>query len=62
MTDGNSIDEIVHRHAKAIVSMDIAQIMNDLETERDDEAPATGRRGSAIQIMDTRCSAANLRR
>jgi len=32
MTD-TDIDEIVHRHGKAIVSMDIGQIMNDLMPE-----------------------------
>ena len=28
-----AIDDIVHRHGKAIVSMDIAQIMSDLMPE-----------------------------
>jgi hypothetical protein len=32
MTDA-AIDDIVHRHGKAIVSMDIGQIMNDLMPE-----------------------------
>ena len=50
MTDANSIDDIVHRHAKAIVSMDIAQIMNDLEPNAMMKLQQQAGGGSAIQI------------
>ena len=50
MTDANSIDDIVHRHAKAIVSMDIAQIMNDLEANAMMKLQQQAGGGSAIQI------------
>ena len=50
MTDANSIDEIVHRHAKAIVSMDIAQIMNDLEPNAMMKLQQQAGGGTAIQI------------
>ena len=50
MTDGHPIDEIVHRHAKAIVSMDIAQIMNDLEPNAMMKLQQQAGGGSAIQI------------
>ncbi len=30
MTQDSAVEDIVHRHAKAIVTMDIGQIMNDL--------------------------------
>ena len=48
--DANSIDEIVHRHAKAIVSMDIAQIMNDLEPNAMMKLQQQAGGGTAIQI------------
>ena len=50
MTDANSIDDIVHRHAKAIVSMDIAQIMNDLEPNAMVKLQQQAGGGKAIQI------------
>ena len=50
MTDASSIDEIVRRHAKAIVSMDIAQIMNDLEPNAMMKLQQQAGGGSAIQI------------
>ena len=50
MGDANSIDDIVHRHAKAIVSMDIAQIMNDLEPNAMVKLQQQAGGGAAIQI------------
>jgi hypothetical protein len=50
MTDANSIDGIVQRHAKAIVSMDIAQIMNDLEANAMMKLQQQAGGGTAIQI------------
>lgn len=44
------IDEIVHRHAKAIVSMDIGQIMNDLEPKAMAKLQEQAGGGAAIQI------------
>src|SRR2546428_8284699 len=45
-----SIDDIVHRHGKAIVSMDIAQIMNDLMPEAMMKLQQAAGGGTAIQI------------
>jgi hypothetical protein len=50
MSDGSPIDDIVHRHAKAIVSMDIAQIMNDLEPNAMMKLQQQAGGGTAIQI------------
>jgi len=50
MTNANSIDDIVERHAKAIVSMDIAQIMNDLEPNAMMKLQQQAGGGTAIQI------------
>ena len=50
MTDANPVDEIVQRHAKAIVSMDIAQIMNDLEPNAMMKLQQQAGGGAAIQI------------
>jgi hypothetical protein len=50
MNEDNRIDEIVHRHAKAIVSMDIAQIMNDLEPNAMMKLQQQAGGGTAIQI------------
>jgi hypothetical protein len=47
--DGN-IDEIVHRHAKAIVSMAIPQIMNDLEPNAMAKLQEQAGGGAAIQV------------
>jgi hypothetical protein len=44
------IDDIVHRHAKAIVSMDIPQIMNDLEGPAMMKLQQQAGGGMAIQI------------
>lgn len=52
MTEETGIDEIVHRHARAIVSMDIAQIMNDLEPNAMVKLQAQAGGGTAIQIND----------
>ena len=45
-----AIDDIVHRHGKAIVSMDIAQIMNDLMPEAMMKLQQAAGGGTAIQI------------
>lgn len=50
MNNANSIDEIVKRHAKAIVSMDIAQIMHDLEPDAMVKLQQQAGGGTAIQI------------
>lgn len=50
MTEADPIDDIVHRHAKAIVSMDIAQIMNDLEPNAMVKLQQQAGGGTAIQI------------
>jgi len=50
MGDANSVEEMVHRHAKAIVSMDIAQIMNDLEPNAMVKLQQQAGGGTAIQI------------
>jgi hypothetical protein len=50
MGDADSIDEIVQRHARAIVSMDIAQIMNDLEPNAMVKLQQQAGGGTAIQI------------
>jgi len=53
MTQAPAVEEVVHRHAKAIVSMDIAQIMNDLEPDAMMKLQqAAGGGGVAIQIND----------
>jgi hypothetical protein len=50
MPDSSLIDDIVQRHAKAIVSMDIAQIMNDLEPNAMVKLQQQAGGGTAIQI------------
>jgi len=50
MNEDTRIDDIVHRHAKAIVSMDIAQIMNDLEPNAMMKLQQQAGGGAAIQI------------
>lgn len=52
MTQDTAIDDIVHRHAKAIVSMDIARIMNDLEPEAMMKLQQSVGGGAAIQINE----------
>jgi len=50
MSDATPIDDIVHRHARAIVSMDIGQIMNDLEPNAMAKLQQQAAGGAAIQI------------
>ncbi len=50
MTDNTGIDDIVERHAKAIVSMDIGQIMNDLMPEAMMKLQQEAGGGTALQI------------
>jgi hypothetical protein len=52
MTQDPAVEEIVHRHAKAIVSMDIAQIMHDLEPEAMVKLQQEAGGGTAVQIND----------
>ncbi len=52
MGETGPIDDIVHRHAKAIVAMDIAQIMNDLEPRAMAKLQQQAGGGTAIQIND----------
>jgi len=52
MSDESGIDEIVQRHARAIVSMDIGQIMNDLEPNAMVKLQQQAGGGTAIQIND----------
>jgi hypothetical protein len=50
VTDNTGIDDVVERHAKAIVSMDIAQIMNDLMPEAMMKLQQEAGGGTALQI------------
>lgn len=50
MSDENGIDRIVEAHAKAIVSMDIAKIMDDLMPEPMMKLQAQAGGGVALQI------------
>lgn len=50
MSENSPIDEIVDRHARAIMSMDIAQIMNDLEPSAMVKLQQQAGGGTAIQI------------
>jgi hypothetical protein len=50
MTDETAIDDIVHRHGKAIVSMDIPQIMNDLTPEAMAKLQQAAGGGTALQV------------
>ena len=52
MADGVPIDEIVHRHARAIISMDIPQIMNDLEPRAMAKLQQQAGGGTAIKVHD----------
>lgn len=49
MSEDTGIEDIVHRHGKAIVTMDIAQIMNDLMPEAMMKLQAAAG-GGALQI------------
>ena len=48
----SAIDDIVHRHGKAIVSMDIGQIMNDLMPEAMMKLQQEAGGPTALQIND----------
>ena len=50
MTQESGIDGIVHRHGKAIVTMDIPQIMNDLTPESMAKLQSAAGGGTAIQV------------
>ncbi len=50
MTQPSPVDDIVHRHAKAIVTMDIGQIMNDLMPEAMMKLQQEAGGGTAMQI------------
>jgi len=50
MTEEKGIDEIVQRHARAIVAMDIPQIMNDLEPHAMAKLQQQAGGGAAIQV------------
>ncbi len=50
MTHDSAVDDIVHRHAKAIVSMDIGQIMNDLMPDAMMKLQQEAGGGTAMQI------------
>ncbi len=50
MTQESAVDDIVHRHAKAIVSMDIGQIMNDLMPDAMMKLQQEAGGGTAMQI------------
>jgi hypothetical protein len=50
MTDEPNIDKVVEAHAKAIVSMDIARIMDDLMPEPMMKLQAQAGGGTALQI------------
>ncbi|KKK56249.1 hypothetical protein LCGC14_3066420 [marine sediment metagenome] len=52
MTQDSAVDELVHRHAKAIVSMDIGQIMNDLMPDAMMKLQQEAGGGTALQIND----------
>ena len=50
MTSDPGIDSVVERHAKAIVSMDIGKIMDDLMPEAMMKLQAQAGGGTALQI------------
>lgn len=50
MTQEPGIEEVVHRHAKAIVTMDIAQIMSDLMPDAMMKLQQEAGGGTALQI------------
>ncbi len=50
MTEESGIDDVVHRHGRAIVSMDIAQIMNDLMPDAMMKLQQSAGGGTALQI------------
>ncbi len=50
MTQESAVEDVVHRHAKAIVTMDIGQIMNDLMPEAMMKLQQEAGGGTALQI------------
>ncbi len=50
MTQDSAVEDIVHRHAKAIVTMDIGQIMNDLMPDAMMKLQQEAGGGTAMQI------------
>lgn len=52
MTTETAVDAAVHRHGRAIVSMDIGQIMNDLMPEAMMKLQQAAGGGTALQIND----------
>ena len=50
MTQDTGIEDVVERHAKAIVTMDIGQIMNDLMPEAMMKLQQEAGGGAALQI------------
>ncbi len=50
MTQDSAVEEVVQRHAKAIVTMDIAQIMNDLMPDAMMKLQQAAGGGTAMQI------------
>jgi len=52
MTQDSAVEDIVHRHAKAIVTMDIGQIMNDLMPDAMMKLQQEAGGGTALQIND----------
>ncbi len=50
MTQDSAVEEVVQRHAKAIVSMDIGQIMNDLMPDAMMKLQQEAGGGTAMQI------------
>lgn len=50
MTEEDAIDSIVHRHGRAIVSMDIPRILNDLLPEAMQKLQQAAGGGTAMQI------------
>ena len=52
MAQESAIESIVHRHGKAIVTMDIPQIINDLTPEAMAKLQAAAGGGMALQINE----------
>ena len=52
MTQESEVEQAVHRFSKAVVTMDIAQLMNDLTPEAMMKLQAAAGAGMAIQISD----------
>jgi hypothetical protein len=50
LTNDQAIDSIVHRHGRAIVTMDIPQIINDLTPESLNKLQSAAGGGAAIQV------------